>query len=106
MVFGMAFSMLADICDLDEIETNKRREGSYCAVYQWITKMAFHWHLWQEVWFWRRVVLMRKLKAQTVSTINQLPFSGGSHSNSKRSVGFSADDQISIDRRQGLSDKG
>jgi GPH family glycoside/pentoside/hexuronide:cation symporter len=41
MVFGMAFSMLADICDLDEIETNKRREGSYCAVYQWITKMGF-----------------------------------------------------------------
>lgn len=74
MVFGMAFSMLADICDLDEIETNKRREGSYCAVYQWITKMGFSLAFMAGGLVLAASGFDEKLKAQTVSTINQLRF--------------------------------
>jgi GPH family glycoside/pentoside/hexuronide:cation symporter len=33
-------SMIADICDADELETGARREGSYQSVFGWILKMA------------------------------------------------------------------
>ncbi|MEM8875540.1 MAG: MFS transporter [Planctomycetota bacterium] len=36
----MSNSMIADVCDLDELKTGQRREGSYWAVFNWIQKMA------------------------------------------------------------------
>lgn len=33
-------SMLADICDVDELETGLRREGMYGAIQSWVMKMA------------------------------------------------------------------
>ena len=33
-------SMLADLCDIDEVETGRRREGIYSAVYQWTLKLG------------------------------------------------------------------
>lgn len=36
----MSNSMIADVCDLDEIKTGQRREGSYWAVFNWIQKTA------------------------------------------------------------------
>ena len=36
----MSNSMIADICDLDELQTGERREGSYWAVFNWIQKSA------------------------------------------------------------------
>ena len=32
--------MLADICDIDELETGERREGMFTAVYWWMVKMG------------------------------------------------------------------
>ena len=36
----IASSMLADICDMDELKTGRRREGMYGASYSWATKAA------------------------------------------------------------------
>ena len=36
----MSNSMIADICDIDELDTGKRREGMYWAVFNWIQKSA------------------------------------------------------------------
>ena len=33
-------SMTADVCDLDELRTGKRREGVLGAVYWWMVKSA------------------------------------------------------------------
>jgi GPH family glycoside/pentoside/hexuronide:cation symporter len=33
--------MTADVCDLDELETGKRREGVLGAVYWWMVKLGF-----------------------------------------------------------------
>lgn len=40
VLFTMAGSMIADICDEDELENGVRREGSYSAVYSWWLKFA------------------------------------------------------------------
>lgn len=74
MVFGMAFSMLADICDLDEIKTNKRREGSYGAVYAWITKVGFSLAFMAAGLVLTVAGFDEQLEAQTISTINRLRF--------------------------------
>jgi GPH family glycoside/pentoside/hexuronide:cation symporter len=37
----MQFSMLADICDIDELETGCRREGAYSGVMSFVQKLAF-----------------------------------------------------------------
>lgn len=39
-LFTLLLSMLADICDLDELQTGERREGMYSAVYWWMVKMG------------------------------------------------------------------
>ena len=36
----MSNSMIADLCDVDELETGERREGMYWAVFSWIQKTA------------------------------------------------------------------
>jgi glycoside/pentoside/hexuronide:cation symporter, GPH family len=36
----MSNSMIADICDIDELRTGQRREGMYWAVFNWIQKSA------------------------------------------------------------------
>lgn len=40
-LFTIMMSMTADICDLDELETGKRREGVLGAVYWWMVKLGF-----------------------------------------------------------------
>lgn len=39
-IFTIFLSMLADICDIDELETGDRREGMFTAVYWWMVKMG------------------------------------------------------------------
>lgn len=36
----LAYSMIADICDLDELNTGLRREGMYAGVYTWFVKLS------------------------------------------------------------------
>ncbi len=40
VLYTMVGSMIADICDEDELDNNVRREGSYSAVYSWWMKFA------------------------------------------------------------------
>jgi len=40
VLFTMAGSMIADICDEDELAHGVRREGSYSAIYSWWMKVA------------------------------------------------------------------
>ncbi len=40
VLYTMAGSMMADICNLDELQNGIRREGSYSAVYSWWLKVA------------------------------------------------------------------
>ena len=34
-------SMTADVCDIDELATGKRREGIFGAIYWWMVKVGF-----------------------------------------------------------------
>ncbi|MGB2272235.1 MAG: MFS transporter [Pseudomonadales bacterium] len=39
-LFTIMMSMTADICDLDELETGERREGTFGAIYWWMVKLG------------------------------------------------------------------
>ncbi|OIQ00040.1 MAG: MFS transporter [Zetaproteobacteria bacterium CG2_30_46_52] len=40
-LFTLMMSMTADVCDLDELETGSRREGTFAAIYWWMVKFGF-----------------------------------------------------------------
>jgi glycoside/pentoside/hexuronide:cation symporter, GPH family len=40
-LFTIMMSMTADICDVDELATGKRREGIFGAIYWWMVKLGF-----------------------------------------------------------------
>ena len=40
-LFTILLSMVADVCDYDELETGERREGMFSAVYWWMVKLRF-----------------------------------------------------------------
>ncbi|MGD9833106.1 MAG: MFS transporter [Piscinibacter sp.] len=40
-LFTLMMSMTADVCDLDELATGKRREGIFGAIYWWMVKFGF-----------------------------------------------------------------
>jgi len=40
-LFTLMMSMTADVCDLDELKTGKRREGIFGAIYWWMVKFGF-----------------------------------------------------------------
>jgi len=40
-LFTLMMSMTADVCDLDELNTGKRREGVFGAIYWWMVKCGF-----------------------------------------------------------------
>ncbi|MCA9401936.1 MAG: MFS transporter, partial [Candidatus Omnitrophica bacterium] len=39
-LFTLTLSMVADVCDLDELQTGERREGVFSAVYWWMVKLG------------------------------------------------------------------
>ena len=39
-LFTLMGSMIADVCDFDELETHKRREGVFGAIYWWMVKIG------------------------------------------------------------------
>jgi GPH family glycoside/pentoside/hexuronide:cation symporter len=40
MMWALVPSMIADVCDLDEVRSGRRREASFSSVYQWIWKLG------------------------------------------------------------------
>lgn len=40
-LFTIMMSMTADVCDLDELQSGKRREGTFGAIYWWMVKFGF-----------------------------------------------------------------
>jgi GPH family glycoside/pentoside/hexuronide:cation symporter len=40
-LFTLMMSMTADVCDMDELESGKRREGVFGAIYWWMVKFGF-----------------------------------------------------------------
>ena len=40
-LFTLMMSMTADVCDLDELQSGKRREGVFGAIYWWMVKFGF-----------------------------------------------------------------
>ena len=39
-LFTLMGSMIADVCDMDELETNQRREGMFGSIYWWVVKLG------------------------------------------------------------------
>ena len=39
-LFTLMGSMIADVCDLDELETGERREGMFGSIYWWVVKLG------------------------------------------------------------------
>lgn len=39
-LFTLMGSMIADVCDYDELQTNRRREGNFGAIYWWMVKIG------------------------------------------------------------------
>jgi len=39
-LFTLMTSMTADVCDLDELSTGTRREGTFAAIYWWMVKFG------------------------------------------------------------------
>jgi GPH family glycoside/pentoside/hexuronide:cation symporter len=39
-LFTLMGSMVADVCDLDELETGERREGMFGSIYWWMVKLG------------------------------------------------------------------
>jgi len=39
-LFTLMGSMIADVCDLDELQTNQRREGMFGSIYWWVVKLG------------------------------------------------------------------
>ncbi|ETR68984.1 MAG: hypothetical protein OMM_04234 [Candidatus Magnetoglobus multicellularis str. Araruama] len=39
-LFTLMGSMIADVCDMDELETGKRREGMFGSIYWWMVKLG------------------------------------------------------------------
>ncbi|MFH1479135.1 MAG: MFS transporter [Candidatus Omnitrophota bacterium] len=39
-LFTLILSMVADVCDIDELQTGERREGVFSAVYWWMVKLG------------------------------------------------------------------
>jgi GPH family glycoside/pentoside/hexuronide:cation symporter len=39
-LFTLMGSMIADVCDLDELSTGQRREGMFASIYWWVVKLG------------------------------------------------------------------
>ena len=39
-LFTLMGSMIADVCDYDELNTNERREGMFGSIYWWVVKLG------------------------------------------------------------------
>jgi len=74
VLFSLVYSMLADICDEDELKTGKRREGSYQAVYGWGWKMGIAGGLLAQGILLKTTGFNEKIAVQSESTLFWLRF--------------------------------
>lgn len=74
VLFSLVYAMLADICDLDEYTTGKRREGSYQAVYNWCWKIGISAGLLVSGVLLKATGFNEKLAVQSESTLFWLRF--------------------------------
>jgi glycoside/pentoside/hexuronide:cation symporter, GPH family len=74
VLFSLVYSMLADICDEDELITGKRREGSYQAVYNWWWKIGMAGGFLVSGILLRATGFNEKLAVQSDSTLFWLRF--------------------------------
>jgi GPH family glycoside/pentoside/hexuronide:cation symporter len=69
VLFSLVYSMIADICDEDELNTGKRREGSYQAVYNWWWKIGMSGATIMSGFLLKSTGFNVKLPAQSDSTL-------------------------------------
>jgi GPH family glycoside/pentoside/hexuronide:cation symporter len=74
VLFSLVYSMLADICDEDELITGKRREGSYQAVYGWWWKIGISGAFLVSGFLLKFTGFNEKLAVQSDSTLFWLRF--------------------------------
>jgi GPH family glycoside/pentoside/hexuronide:cation symporter len=74
VLFSLVYSMLADICDEDELVTGKRREGSYQAVYNWFWKIGISGGLLVSGILLKSTGFNEKIAVQSDSTLFWLRF--------------------------------
>ncbi|MEN6384506.1 MAG: MFS transporter [Phycisphaerales bacterium] len=69
VLFSLIYSMIADICDEDELMTGKRREGSYQAVYNWWWKIGMSGAFFVSGFLLKSTGFNEKLAVQSDSTL-------------------------------------
>lgn len=74
VLFSLVFSMIADICDEDELVTGQRREGSYQAVYGWWWKLGIAGGFFVKGILLNSTGFNEKLATQSDSTLFWLRF--------------------------------
>ena len=71
-LFTLMMSMTADVCDLDELNNGKRREGMFGAVYWWMVKLGTALALLTSGIVLNAVGFNESVNIQSVSTITNL----------------------------------
>lgn len=71
-LFTLMMSMTADVCDLDELQTGTRREGTFGAVYWWMVKLGTAVALLTSGAVLNLIGFDAEASTQSVETITQL----------------------------------
>ena len=73
-LFTIMMSMTADICDMDELETGQRREGTFGAIYWWMIKFGLAFAGLASGLILSVIGFDNSVAVQTEETLNQLRF--------------------------------
>lgn len=73
-LFTIMMSMTADICDMDELETGQRREGTFGAIYWWMIKFGLAFAGLASGLILGFIGFDNSVAAQTEETLTQLRF--------------------------------
>lgn len=71
-LFTLMMSMTADVCDLDELNNNERREGMFGAVYWWMVKLGTAAAMLTSGVVLHYIGFNEEVQAQTAETITNL----------------------------------
>lgn len=73
-LFTIMMSMTADICDMDELETGQRREGTFGAIYWWMIKFGLAFAGLASGLILSMIGFDNSVAVQTEETLTQLRF--------------------------------